>query len=248
MGQEFPPEGDQGEPGQPLSPPKGAVDSNQAAKRLWKMRFVLTGFSHNAGLRVFAFEGITPDGTRTNVWVSADMALSRRHGIRVQELPLLCLRFLQQRDTGDEKRNLTFAEEDMRVYENNCAAEREAAQRKRSPRLAHTPDLAMRTMTNLWITVKSTLTLITLRFTVAELEILLRLATDQLFRKEFIDSRLPGCRSDAAELQAGKQLVQRMKLAAGMKEHKKVASSWSMPGAESRPHLKPWLITSANNL
>jgi hypothetical protein len=69
------------------------------------------------------------------------------------------------------------------------------------------------------------LTLITLRFTVAELEILLRLATDQLFRKEFIDSRLPGCRSDIAELNAGKQLVQRMKLAAGMKEHKKLASS-----------------------
>ena len=71
---------------------------------------------------------------------------------------------------------------------------------------------------------ESTLTLITLRFTVEELEILLRLATDQLFRKEFIDSRLPGCRPDVAELKAGKQLVQRIGVAMGMKEHKKPAS------------------------
>ena len=68
------------------------------------------------------------------------------------------------------------------------------------------------------------MTLITLRFTVEELEILLGLATDQLFRKEFIDSRLPGCRPDIAELKAGKQLVQRMRLAVGMKEHKNLAS------------------------
>jgi hypothetical protein len=58
-------------------------------------------------------------------------------------------------------------------------------------------------------------TLITLRFTVTELDILLGLATDQLFRREFIDSKIPGCRSDVTELNAGKQLVQRMRLAAG---------------------------------
>ena len=69
------------------------------------------------------------------------------------------------------------------------------------------------------------MTLITLRFTVEELEILLRLATDQLFRKEFIDSRLPGCRPDITELKVGKQLVQRIGVAMGRKEHKKVASS-----------------------
>jgi hypothetical protein len=68
------------------------------------------------------------------------------------------------------------------------------------------------------------LTLITLRFTVEELEILLRLATDQLFRKEFIDSRLPGCRPDITELKMGKQLVQRIRMAVGMKEYKKLAS------------------------
>ena len=60
-------------------------------------------------------------------------------------------------------------------------------------------------------------TQITLRFTVTELDILLGLATDQLFRREFIDSRIPGCRPDDTELNLGKQLVQRMRLAAGTK-------------------------------
>jgi hypothetical protein len=58
-------------------------------------------------------------------------------------------------------------------------------------------------------------TQITLRLTLPEVEILASLVADQLFRKEFIDSKLPGCRFDAAELSVGKELVQRMRLAAG---------------------------------
>lgn len=56
---------------------------------------------------------------------------------------------------------------------------------------------------------------ITLKFTATELQILTGLAEGQLFRNEFIDSRLPGFRPNAAELNVGKQLVQRMRLAAG---------------------------------
>lgn len=59
------------------------------------------------------------------------------------------------------------------------------------------------------------MTLITLKFTTTELQILTGLAADQLFRKEFIDSRLPGFKSNAPELNVGKQLVQRMRIAAG---------------------------------
>ena len=57
--------------------------------------------------------------------------------------------------------------------------------------------------------------LITLKLTTTELKILTGLAADQLFRKEFIDSRLPGLKTNAEELHVGKQLVQRMRLAAG---------------------------------
>ncbi len=72
---------------------------------------------------------------------------------------------------------------------------------------------------------RSKLPLITLQFTPAELEILLKLATDQIFRKEFIDSRLPGCRLQSGELDMAKQLVLRMRKAAGIKEPGKADNS-----------------------
>ncbi|HWB54228.1 MAG TPA: hypothetical protein VG722_08545 [Tepidisphaeraceae bacterium] len=58
--------------------------------------------------------------------------------------------------------------------------------------------------------------LINLKFTAVELKILIGLAADQLFRQEFIDSRLPGFKVNGSELNVGKQLVQRMRLAAGV--------------------------------
>ncbi len=56
------------------------------------------------------------------------------------------------------------------------------------------------------------------KFTTAEIELLLSLTSDQLFRIEFIDPRLPGYKSNAADLALGKQLVERLRLAA---EHAK---------------------------
>ena len=53
---------------------------------------------------------------------------------------------------------------------------------------------------------------ITVTFTTAELALLSSLATDQLFRREYIDPRLPGYRSNGAEIALGKQLVERLKL------------------------------------
>jgi len=55
------------------------------------------------------------------------------------------------------------------------------------------------------------LTRITVKFTAKELELLSRLASDQLFRVEFIDSRLPGYASSLADLSLGKQLVTRLR-------------------------------------
>lgn len=58
------------------------------------------------------------------------------------------------------------------------------------------------------------MTLISVKFTTYEIELLTSLATDQLFRREFIDSRLPGFRSSPADLSLGKKLVERMRLTA----------------------------------
>jgi hypothetical protein len=53
---------------------------------------------------------------------------------------------------------------------------------------------------------------ITLKLTAKELELLSSLASDQLFRREFIDSRLPGSRSNPADLSLGKQLIERFRV------------------------------------
>jgi hypothetical protein len=55
------------------------------------------------------------------------------------------------------------------------------------------------------------LTRINVKFTAKEIELLSRLASDQLFRVEFIDSRLPGYNSNLADLSLGKQLVTRLR-------------------------------------
>jgi hypothetical protein len=58
------------------------------------------------------------------------------------------------------------------------------------------------------------MTAITVKLTPRELDLLTILASDQLFRREFIDPRLPGNRSNPAELSLGKKLVERLRLTA----------------------------------
>jgi hypothetical protein len=99
-----------------------------------KTRFVLSGFSQAVGIRIFAFEGIAADQTRTVFTVKADLALTRRYDIRLQELPLLCREVLDRRGESDENRTFTYGEEDMRLYATDRAAARAAvAQKRKAP-------------------------------------------------------------------------------------------------------------------
>jgi hypothetical protein len=50
-----------------------------------------------------------------------------------------------------------------------------------------------------------------LELTVEELLLITTLISDQLFRKEFIDPKMPGYKGDPAELAMGKDLVLRLK-------------------------------------
>jgi hypothetical protein len=95
------------------------------------MQFVLTGFTQDTGFRVFTFEGIAPDHTRIGFAVGTDLALTRRYGIRLQELPLLCRGLLERRDESEHTRTFTFTEAEMVLHANSCAVEREARQTKR---------------------------------------------------------------------------------------------------------------------
>jgi hypothetical protein len=58
------------------------------------------------------------------------------------------------------------------------------------------------------------MTAITVKLTSRELELLTILASDQLFRREFIDPRFPGYKPNPAELSLGKKLVERLRLTA----------------------------------
>lgn len=97
------------------------------------MLFSLTGFSQDMGFRVFSFERVAADRTRTQCTVRADLTLIRAYGIRVQDLPLLCRGLLERNDAGAPLGTLTFTEEEMRLHAVNSAASRDAAALKRKP-------------------------------------------------------------------------------------------------------------------
>ncbi len=56
------------------------------------------------------------------------------------------------------------------------------------------------------------MTRITVKLTAQELDLLARLASDQLFRREFIDPKMPGYKQNFEEVRLGKALVARLQL------------------------------------
>ena len=98
------------------------------------MQYILTGFTHDLGYRVFAFEGVGTDRLRTNYRVRTDLALTRKYGIRVQELPLLCRAILERRNEEEGQDSFTYTEADMRVYADAAAIRTAAAQKRKPPR------------------------------------------------------------------------------------------------------------------
>ena len=53
---------------------------------------------------------------------------------------------------------------------------------------------------------------VTFELTVEELELLASLASDQLFRRQFIDPKMPGYKGSPEEVSRGKALLGRMRL------------------------------------
>jgi hypothetical protein len=55
------------------------------------------------------------------------------------------------------------------------------------------------------------MTQFTVKLTFTELELLTALASDQLFRREFIDPKMPGYKGKASDVNLGKALVERLR-------------------------------------
>lgn len=97
------------------------------------MQFILTGFKQDSEFRVFAFARVEADRTKTEYTVRADLALSRKYLIPMQELPLLCRNLLAGLEDLGHSRAVTFSEEDMRLHATACAVARQAARGKKKP-------------------------------------------------------------------------------------------------------------------
>ena len=97
------------------------------------MQYILTGFSHDMGFRVFAFECVGEDRVRRKYTVKADLTLTRRYHIPVQELPLLCRGILERRSENENQRIYTYSEADMCLYADGCANRAAAAAEKKKP-------------------------------------------------------------------------------------------------------------------
>ena len=54
------------------------------------------------------------------------------------------------------------------------------------------------------------MTAVTVKLTASELRLLTTLASDQLFRREFIDPKMPGHQANPDEVRLGKKLVERL--------------------------------------
>jgi len=101
--------------------------------RSGKMQFLLTGFTHDLGFRVFAFDRIGEDRVRTQCTVRADLGLIRRYGIQIQDLPLLCRSLLDRRDEAIPTHPVVFTEDEMRACADERTAARALAASKRKP-------------------------------------------------------------------------------------------------------------------
>jgi len=88
------------------------------------MKFVLAGFRQTQNIRYYSFQGIGEDRrTRTEFSVGIDLTLLHKHGIPLQEAPLLCSLLLTSRGADEQLRSwmlsepsLMFSEDDMRAH------------------------------------------------------------------------------------------------------------------------------------
>ena len=75
------------------------------------MSILLTGFKDLNGERRFSFDCVAKDRSRIAVTVGANMASARKHNIRIQELPLHCVRLIEALGNEEAAGALTLTED-----------------------------------------------------------------------------------------------------------------------------------------
>jgi len=98
------------------------------------MKFVLRGFRQVTTFRVFTFESLATERPRSLFTVQADLALARRYGIPLQDLPLLCRSVLERIPVDGSERSFSFTEADMCTFADGVAARAAEAKQRKPPR------------------------------------------------------------------------------------------------------------------
>ena len=96
-----------------------------------KTRFILLGFSQIMGSRVFEFQSTSRDSMHVSFTIGVDLALARKYGVHLQELPLLCRGILELRSGGEQQRAFALTEEEIRSYANSLIELQRAKDEKR---------------------------------------------------------------------------------------------------------------------
>jgi hypothetical protein len=99
-----------------------------------KEQYVLDGFSEELGSRVYRFEHIAADRSRTAFTVAIDLAMSRRYGMKLQDLPLLCRAVLERVHEDEARRAYRYTEADMSKFAKEAAERVDALRKKFKPR------------------------------------------------------------------------------------------------------------------
>ena len=101
------------------------------------MKLAYMGFRHETtGVRLYSFEGVVSQGIRKGFLVTADIALLTKHRVRIQEVPMMCLRLLESSAEAEPQLEfLVLTEADMIAHVRAKAAEAEkaASARKKRP-------------------------------------------------------------------------------------------------------------------
>jgi hypothetical protein len=90
------------------------------------MEYVLTNFQQQLNIRRFFFKGTNAARERLEFIVGVDLSVARKYAIPVQELPLLCLRYLEARTDDLQPRGVTFTERQLADF----AAQRDADKKR----------------------------------------------------------------------------------------------------------------------
>ncbi len=93
--------------------------------------FILTGFHQADGIRYYVYQSQHDDGSSGEFTVDADVRLLRKHGIALQELPLLCRRLLEKLNPDASLKAVTFTEDLMKEQADQRAALKQAALEKK---------------------------------------------------------------------------------------------------------------------